>query len=378
VYQFTLVVGIVSALAGIGSFWVAIKRYRREVPQKQLSYRTKTSADNQNVTIYTWNSGNSVIDPEDYVSPIGYNFGDVQIRESFVVEQAPEDLGVEATVLDSRKLELAPLVLNPKDSFTLRVRTGETESTVNPRPYGRIRREHQLFMLREAEREIGKPASPSGLTYAAFGTGGSLLLLPLVLITIQSLYAVLVTAHISHEEALQLTHSNFLDWYFHWANLLFAGTLLIAGGWLRTKLPQNNLKSYIAFGLFVGVVNFAGVVFLEFTMLHPPYRTAQDDLAAGIFILEDIVRLVLGLGYNLAAITILFVSGGTFGGLIDAWRSKRSITENATISKKVVEKFVSRDRQLFYKVVKFLIVLYPLTLLFIGMALVGRLIVDVP
>src|SRR5215207_769696 len=71
-------------------------------------------------------------------------------------------------------------------------------------------------------------------------------------------------------------------------------------------------------------------------MLHPPYRTAQDDLAAGIFILEDIVRLVLGLGYNLAAITILFVSGGTFGGLIDAWRSKRSITENATISKKVV------------------------------------------
>ena len=139
-YQFTLVVGIVSALAGIGSFWVAIKRYRREVPQKQLSYRTKTSADNQNVTIYTWNSGNSVIDPEDYVSPIGYNFGDVQIRESFVVEQAPEDLGVEATVLDSRKLELAPLVLNPKDSFTLRVRTGETESTVNPRPYGRIRR----------------------------------------------------------------------------------------------------------------------------------------------------------------------------------------------------------------------------------------------
>jgi len=353
----------------MGSFWVAIRRYRREVPQKQISYRTKTAADNQKVTIYAWNSGNSVIDPEDYISPIGFNFGkNVQIRESIVVEQSPEDLGIEAKVLDARKLELAPLVLNPKDSFTLHVRMGETELTVNPRPYGRVRGVHQLFRLIEAERETGKPAGPSGLTYAAFGSAGFLLLLALVLITIQVLYDVLIAGAMSEDELLQTSR---LGWHLNWTDILFIGATLVAGSWLRIKHRQKPLKSYIAFGLFVGVVITSVMMLLEYTVLHPPYMTVQDEIARGVLILEDIVKLVRVFVINIAVTTILLISGGMFGGLIDARRSNRSITQDAKISKKLVETMISPDSPLFEKVVKVLAVLYPPALLFCGTVLNG-------
>jgi len=108
------------------------------------------------------------------------------------------------------------------------------------------------------------------------------------------------------------------------------------------------------------------VVLLEYAALHPPYMTVQDQIAAGIFVLEDIVTVVRGIGVNVAVIAIFFVSGGMFGGLIHAWRSNRSITEGATISKRVVEKVVPPDSQLFERVIKVLTVFYPSTLVFTG------------
>jgi len=75
------------------------------------------------------------------------------------------------------------------------------------------------------------------------------------------------------------------------------------------------------------------MILLEYTVLHPPFLTVQDEIALGIFILEDIVTLVWGIGINVATITIFLLSGVKFGGLIAAWRSNRSITEDATISK---------------------------------------------
>ena len=132
------------------------------------------------------------------------------------------------------------------------------------------------------------------------------------------------------------------------------------------KHHHNHLKAYIVLGVFVGVVTQAVVVLLEYTVLHPPYLTVQDEIAAGIFILEDIVTLVRGIGINVAVIAIFFVSGGMFGGLIDAWRSKRSITEGARISKRVVGKVVPPDSQLFERVIKVLTVFYPSTLVFTG------------
>ena len=132
------------------------------------------------------------------------------------------------------------------------------------------------------------------------------------------------------------------------------------------KHHHKHLKAYIVLGVFVGVVTQAVVVLLEYTVLHPPYLTVQDEIAAGIFILEDIVTLVRGIGINVAVIAIFFVSGGMFGGLIDAWRSKRSITEGATISKKVVKKFVSPESPRFDMVIKVLTVFYPSTLALAG------------
>jgi len=170
----------------------------------------------------------------------------------------------------------------------------------------------------------------------------------------------------SHDEAMQATHSNFLGWDFDWADIIFIVVPLVAGGWLRMKQHQKHLKSYIVLGVFAGVVTQAAMIFLEYTVLHPPYLTVQDEIAVGVFILEDIVTLVRNIGVNVAITAIFFVSGGMFGGLIDAWRTNRSITEDATISKKLVKKVIPPDSQLFEKVVKLLTVFYPPTLLFAG------------
>ena len=195
-------------------------------------------------------------------------------------------------------------------------------------------------------------------------------LLTLVLITslvaTQALYDVLVHPYMTADEALQIMHSNFLGWHFHWTDILLLGAPLLAGGWFRMKHHQTHLRSYVVLGLFVGVVSEVVVMLLEYTALHPPYLTVQDDIAAGIFILEDIVTVFQGIGVNVVVITIFFVSGGMFGGLIHTWKSKRSITEGATISKKVVRKFVSPESQLFERVIKVLTVFYPSTLVFAG------------
>src|SRR5215207_8112547 len=118
--------------------------------------------------------------------------------------------------------------------------------------------------------------------------------------TTHSLYDVLIRAHLSHDEALQILHSNFLGWHFTWTDILFIGAPLLAGGWLRMKHHHKHLRSYIVLGVFVGVLTEAVVVLLEYTVLHPPYLTVQDELAAGIFIVEDIVALVRGISVNVA------------------------------------------------------------------------------
>jgi hypothetical protein len=195
------------------------------------------------------------------------------------------------------------------------------------------------------------------------------LVLVTALITVQVLYDVLIAAHMSQDEALQASHSNILGWHLNWTDILFLGAPLLAGAWLRIKHYHKHIRSYVALGVFVGVVTQAAIVLLEYTVLHPPYLTVQDEIAAGVIILEDIVTLVRNIGVNVAATAIFFVSGGMFGGLIDAWRSNRSITEHATISKKVVKKVVSPDSPQFEKVVKVLAVIYPPTLLFCGTVL---------
>jgi cation transport ATPase len=191
-------------------------------------------------------------------------------------------------------------------------------------------------------------------------------LLILILTIAQVLYYMQTLADMSGSEAMQIINSNFLGWDLGWTDILFLGAPLVTGGWFRIKQRQKHLKSYIALGIFVGFVSEALMVVLQSTILHPPYLTVVDDIAAGRFISTDIVTFIRLIGVYVTVTTLLFISGGMFGGLIDAWRSKRSITEDATISKKLVRRVIPPDSQLFEKVVKILTVLYPPTLAFAG------------
>src|SRR5918998_4117860 len=74
------------------------------------------------------------------------------------------------------------------------------------------------------------------------------------LITAHILYSVRTVAYMSADEATQIIQNNFLGWDLGWTDILFIGAPLVAGGWLRIKQHQKHLKSYIALGVFVGVV----------------------------------------------------------------------------------------------------------------------------
>jgi hypothetical protein len=209
------------------------------------------------------------------------------------------------------------------------------------------------------------------LPLKSFTSVAGLLALVLIafLITSQVLYDVLIRAHMSASDAIQKLDGNFLGWDFNWTDILFIGAPLVAGVWLRIKHHQKHHRTYIVLGLFVGVMTQVVMVFLEYAVIHPPFATVEDEIAVGIFYFEHIITLIKGIVINIAVIAIFFVSGGMFGGLIDAWRSNRSITEHATISKKLVRQVISPNSQLFDKAVKLLTVLYPPTLTFAGVAL---------
>jgi len=154
----------------MGSFWVAIRRYRRELPSKGLSYFVASKG--QTVRIHIWNSGNAPIEKEDYLSPVGFTFGhDAHIREAYVESQTPEDLGLnlgDEKGLDSGNLEIPQIYVNPNDKFAFRIVLADTEKLNNPKPYGRIRGTHQLFKETKARRLVGATERPSIQTYLLF------------------------------------------------------------------------------------------------------------------------------------------------------------------------------------------------------------------
>jgi hypothetical protein len=154
---FSAIVAIISA----ATLWIAILRYRREVVNKRISYFVKSSKDNL-ARFYVWNSGNAPIEQEDYISSsLGFEFGNqVTFRDVSVEYQAPHDLGVNVTVVDSVRLEIPKLVLNPGDGFTVQVLIADSEVKQKPRPYGRIRGTHELFKEEKPEvKEFGKVSS---------------------------------------------------------------------------------------------------------------------------------------------------------------------------------------------------------------------------
>src|SRR5215208_4369304 len=212
---------------------------------------------------------------------------------------------------------------------------------------------------RASTTRSSSPQMSLSLEHRTSSVGLLALILIMSLLASKVLEDVLLRANTSADEATQIIHSNLLGWDLNWTDVLFIGAPLIAGGWLRLGLLQKHHKLYIVLGVFAGVVTEMVIIFLEYSVLHPPFPTVEDEIMEGIFLLEEVIPFIRGVGVNIAATTMLLVAGGMFGGLIDAWRSKRSITEHATISKKIVKKIVPPDTPSFERIVKVMTVFYP-------------------
>jgi hypothetical protein len=191
-----------------------------------------------------------------------------------------------------------------------------------------------------------------------------------------ALYYVFVLKSLSPDQVVRLGEGYFLNWYPYWTDALLLGAPLGSGAWVGIRQRGQHLKTYALLGMLVGVAYVAGTTFLDATVTHPPSRTLLDAVLDFSFLKDRflfsyfITEFLVGFfGFYILISTTLFVSGGLFGDMVERRRSKRSVLSDATFSKKITEKFISPDSQLFEKVVKVLTVIYPSTLLFIGTVL---------
>jgi len=160
-----IALAVISALISASSFWVAVQKYRREVARKHLTYFSHVNPRQATIVIHIWNSGNILIEPEDYISHLGFDFGQgTQVHEAKVEYQVPEDLDIAVKIADSQKLEILPSLLNPEDRFAVRLllrfpekpqQARRLAARVDPKPYGRIRGTHKA--LKKKGRRLTLP-----------------------------------------------------------------------------------------------------------------------------------------------------------------------------------------------------------------------------
>jgi len=87
----------------------------------QIQYKGKTVRDLRLVIIKVQNLGNSPISNRDFEEPLQFFFGeDADILEVELVESSPSSLVPQITN-NVNHLTIKPLLLNPKDSFTLKI-----------------------------------------------------------------------------------------------------------------------------------------------------------------------------------------------------------------------------------------------------------------
>jgi hypothetical protein len=95
--------------------------------QKEVNSKLRVLYDNRDVmdlrlvVIKIFNSGNSPITPSDYETPIGFNLGsEGNILEVSILNVQPSNIQPKMTYSNNRLL-IDPLLLNPKDSITIKV-----------------------------------------------------------------------------------------------------------------------------------------------------------------------------------------------------------------------------------------------------------------
>jgi len=71
--------------------------------------------------IRIFNSGNQPVKPDDYVDPITISFTErTKIISAEILREHPQNLSMKLN-FDTKDIKLAPVLLNPKDSFTLKL-----------------------------------------------------------------------------------------------------------------------------------------------------------------------------------------------------------------------------------------------------------------
>jgi len=102
----------------------------------RVSYEDMDIRNLYRVQVRLLNSGNQPVHPDDFIVPITIGFSTpAKILTAFVTDQQPASMGA-LVEYSSREIMIPALLLNPKDSFSIRAHIGDLK--VEPSISGRI------------------------------------------------------------------------------------------------------------------------------------------------------------------------------------------------------------------------------------------------
>jgi hypothetical protein len=94
----------------------------------QLVFRQQPVCNARLIEVRVTNQGNQPITPGDFVRPLSLSLNqDAVVLSAATVQKEPNDLSIDATYT-ANVIEIAPLLLNPKDSFTIKLLASEYQS----------------------------------------------------------------------------------------------------------------------------------------------------------------------------------------------------------------------------------------------------------
>jgi hypothetical protein len=149
-WQFIGFVGstILGIIGIILSIYLYTKQKRREFTydvvseflllniNEEVKKRIKVTFDDKNienillVIIKVWNSGSSPIIPQDYIEPLTIDYGNnIVLLNTEITEKTPKELKINYKI-DNNKIVLDPILLNSKDSFTIKAILNEEKCAI--------------------------------------------------------------------------------------------------------------------------------------------------------------------------------------------------------------------------------------------------------
>lgn len=176
------VIGVVVAIAGI--VIVLILRNRKNLSCILLStiplsktisnvhnklkvvFKNKTLKEPYLLALKFVNTGNIAIKPDDFMTPIGINFSpQTTITTAEVIEENPADLNTRLKI-SNNNVEILPILLNPKDSFILKLLLDQFDKKIDLKA--------RIVGIRNIEEYPVNPVRALGITLI-FGVSVSLI-----------------------------------------------------------------------------------------------------------------------------------------------------------------------------------------------------------